>query len=83
MDILSENTFVISPPNSITFSKHCWICCLTDEHEDSSVIWLAPCRCRGIAKWVHQECLQRWIDEQQQRSNESKFFFLHILIILY
>ncbi|VDP48739.1 unnamed protein product [Soboliphyme baturini] len=27
--------------------------------------WVKPCRCRGSTKWVHQRCLQRWIDVKQ------------------
>lgn len=26
---------------------------------------MEPCLCRGTTKWVHQSCLQRWIDEKQ------------------
>lgn len=32
--------------------------------------WIKPCKCKGSAKWVHQNCLQRWIDEKQ-KSNPS------------
>ncbi|VUZ40249.1 unnamed protein product [Hymenolepis diminuta] len=28
--------------------------------------WIHPCRCRGSSKWVHQDCLQRWIDEKHR-----------------
>lgn len=49
-------------------SKHCWVCFATDE-DDYSACWVSPCRCRGTAKWVHQECLQRWVDEKQQGSS--------------
>jgi hypothetical protein len=48
--------------------KHCWVCFATDE-DDYSACWVSPCRCRGTAKWVHQECLQRWVDEKQQGSS--------------
>merc|ERR1712226_1411426 len=24
-----------------------------------------PCRCRGTTKWVHQHCIQRWVDIKQ------------------
>lgn len=50
---------------SSTPGKHCWIC-FASEEDDLSACWVSPCRCRGTAKWVHQECLQRWIDEKQQ-----------------
>ncbi|CAF0804428.1 unnamed protein product [Adineta ricciae] len=51
--------------------KHCWVCFATDE-DDYSACWVSPCRCRGTAKWVHQECLQRWVDEKQQGSSGVK-----------
>jgi E3 ubiquitin-protein ligase MARCH5 len=51
--------------------KHCWVCFATDE-DDFSACWVSPCRCRGTAKWVHQECLQRWVDEKQQGSSGVK-----------
>ena len=30
--------------------------------------WLIPfcCRCSGTTKWVHQACIQRWVDEKQK-----------------
>jgi hypothetical protein len=52
--------------------KHCWVCFATDE-DDFSACWVSPCRCRGTAKWVHQECLQRWVDEKQQGSSGGLF----------
>lgn len=55
-------------PRSSLPGKHCWVCFATDE-DDFSACWVSPCRCRGTAKWVHQECLQRWVDEKQQGSS--------------
>jgi len=59
------------PPRSSLPGKHCWVCFATDE-DDFSACWVSPCRCRGTAKWVHQECLQRWVDEKQQGSSGVK-----------
>lgn len=28
--------------------------------------WVSPCRCKGCTKWIHQACLQRWLDEKQK-----------------
>uniref|UniRef100_A0A803TPX3 E3 ubiquitin-protein ligase MARCHF5 n=1 Tax=Anolis carolinensis TaxID=28377 RepID=A0A803TPX3_ANOCA len=28
--------------------------------------WVCPCRCKGSTKWIHQACLQRWLDEKQK-----------------
>ena len=49
--------------------RYCWVCLANDQDEPSAQ-WVKPCRCRGTTKWVHQHCLQRWIDEKQ-RGNTS------------
>ncbi|CAF4126503.1 unnamed protein product [Rotaria sordida] len=54
-------TNTIQSRNSIP-GKHCWVCFATDE-DDFSACWVSPCRCRGTAKWVHEECIQRCADE--------------------
>lgn len=58
------------PARNTMPGKHCWVCFATDE-DDYSAGWVSPCRCRGTAKWVHPECLQRWVDEKQQGSSEG------------
>uniref|UniRef100_A0A8D0E376 E3 ubiquitin-protein ligase MARCHF5 n=1 Tax=Salvator merianae TaxID=96440 RepID=A0A8D0E376_SALMN len=45
--------------------RHCWVCFATDS-DDQSAEWVCPCRCRGSTKWIHQACLQRWLDEKQK-----------------
>lgn len=50
---------------SLHHRRSCWVCYATDEDEPGSE-WTNPCRCRGATKWVHQICLQQWIDEKQQ-----------------
>ncbi|KAA0704346.1 E3 ubiquitin-protein ligase MARCH5 [Triplophysa tibetana] len=45
--------------------KHCWVCFAT-EKEDRAAEWVSPCRCKGCTKWIHQACLQRWLDEKQK-----------------
>ncbi|XP_019865260.1 E3 ubiquitin-protein ligase MARCHF5 [Aethina tumida] len=52
-------------------SKYCWVCFATDE-EDTEASWVQPCNCRGTTKWVHQVCLQRWVDEKQKGGNIGK-----------
>ena len=54
-------------------SDACWICYSQFEDEKSLNpdiislgLWVAPCKCKGTAMWVHQECLQKWIDEKQK-----------------
>ena len=29
-------------------------------------------RCRGTTKWVHQACIQRWVDEKQKGNTSVK-----------
>lgn len=52
-------------------SRRCWVCFATEEDEPDAQ-WVRPCRCRGTTKWVHQSCLQRWIDEKQAGSSTAK-----------
>ncbi|XP_060064945.1 E3 ubiquitin-protein ligase MARCHF5-like [Ylistrum balloti] len=51
--------------------KSCWVCFATEE-DDRDATWVQPCRCRGTTKWVHQNCLQRWIDEKQKGNSTAK-----------
>ncbi|XP_061886844.1 E3 ubiquitin-protein ligase MARCHF5 [Entelurus aequoreus] len=48
--------------------KNCWVCFAT-ESDDHSAEWVSPCRCKGCTKWIHQSCLQRWLDEKQKGSD--------------
>lgn len=45
--------------------RYCWVCFATDE-DDVTASWVKPCHCRGTTKWVHQGCIQRWVDEKQK-----------------
>ncbi|GAB6025051.1 E3 ubiquitin-protein ligase march5 [Chamberlinius hualienensis] len=51
--------------------RYCWVCFATDE-DDREAAWVKPCRCSGTTKWVHQNCLQRWIDEKQKGNAATK-----------
>ncbi|WAR22198.1 MARH5-like protein [Mya arenaria] len=51
--------------------RSCWVCFATDE-DDRAAAWVRPCRCRGTTMWVHQSCLQRWIDEKQKGNSTTK-----------
>lgn len=50
--------------------KHCWVCFAT-ERDDHAAEWVSPCRCKGCTKWIHQSCLQRWLDEKQKGNSEG------------
>ncbi|GLG94171.1 E3 ubiquitin-protein ligase MARCH5 [Gryllus bimaculatus] len=55
-------------PNSAeeeSSKRTCWVCFATDE-DDATAEWVQPCNCRGTTKWVHQSCIQRWVDEKQK-----------------
>lgn len=52
-------------------SRYCWVCFATEE-DDTEASWVQPCNCRGTTKWVHQSCLQRWVDEKQKGGNIGK-----------
>lgn len=45
--------------------RYCWVCFATDE-DDALAEWVQPCNCIGTVRWVHQTCLQRWVDEKQK-----------------
>lgn len=51
--------------------RSCWVCFATDE-DDRTAEWVRPCRCRGSTKWVHQSCLQRWVDEKQRGNSTAR-----------
>uniref|UniRef100_A0A0A9YFZ0 E3 ubiquitin-protein ligase MARCHF5 n=1 Tax=Lygus hesperus TaxID=30085 RepID=A0A0A9YFZ0_LYGHE len=52
-------------------SRQCWICFATDE-DDTTLLWIQPCNCKGTTKWVHQGCLQQWVDEKQKENRDRK-----------
>ncbi|XP_076284945.1 E3 ubiquitin-protein ligase MARCHF5 isoform X1 [Lasioglossum baleicum] len=54
-----------SAVNSEDDRRYCWVCFATDE-DDATASWVKPCHCRGTSKWVHQGCIQRWVDEKQK-----------------
>ncbi|XP_058803650.1 E3 ubiquitin-protein ligase MARCHF5-like [Phymastichus coffea] len=74
-ELSSDVTDGASSPNQTTASipqlssdedkRYCWVCFATDE-DDATAPWVKPCHCRGTAKWVHQRCIQRWVDEKQK-----------------
>ncbi|XP_076181102.1 E3 ubiquitin-protein ligase MARCHF5 isoform X2 [Ptiloglossa arizonensis] len=56
---------VVGPVTNLDDNKrYCWVCFATDE-DDATASWVKPCHCRGTTKWVHQGCIQRWVDEKQ------------------
>ncbi|KAL5968260.1 E3 ubiquitin-protein ligase MARCHF5 [Taenia solium] len=46
--------------------RMCWICYGLEREDEPPQRWIHPCRCCGSSKWVHQSCLQRWLDERQR-----------------
>lgn len=74
----SKNTYeslALESSKNIFFSscnfRSCWVCFATDE-DDRTAEWVRPCRCRGSTKWVHQTCLQRWVDEKQRGNSTAR-----------
>lgn len=63
---------VFIPPVGVCVCfRSCWVCFATDE-DDRTAEWVRPCRCRGSTKWVHQSCLQRWVDEKQRGNSTAR-----------
>ncbi|KAI3388900.1 hypothetical protein SNEBB_006733 [Seison nebaliae] len=64
------STFHVSPttsiaqvsinPNGPFTNNECQLTSLAD-----CTVWVQPCLCRGSMRWVHQRCLQRWINQKQ------------------
>jgi len=52
-------------------SRICWVCFAAEEDAPRES-WVRPCGCRGGSKWVHQNCLNRWIDEKQRGDSTAK-----------
>ncbi|KAJ6222956.1 hypothetical protein RDWZM_001501 [Blomia tropicalis] len=52
--------------SSVVASRQCWVCLATDDEDEENTEWTHPCKCSGTAKWVHQNCLQQWVDEKQK-----------------
>ncbi|XP_043272257.1 E3 ubiquitin-protein ligase MARCHF5-like isoform X2 [Venturia canescens] len=62
---LSPSQTTPSAPTLSSDDEYCWVCFATDE-DDATASWVKPCHCRGTTKWVHQGCIQRWVDEKQR-----------------
>uniref|UniRef100_A0A914R864 RING-CH-type domain-containing protein n=1 Tax=Panagrolaimus davidi TaxID=227884 RepID=A0A914R864_9BILA len=41
--------------------KQCRIC-LEPKPTEGCDQWIIPCKCDGSMKWVHQNCIEQWID---------------------
>ena len=52
----------------IPLRRTCWVC-FGSEADEPGLEWISPCKCRGATKWVHQLCLQQWVDEKQRGSS--------------
>ncbi|XP_015585470.1 E3 ubiquitin-protein ligase MARCH5 [Cephus cinctus] len=61
----SHTTGSVPTISSEEDKRYCWVCFATDE-DDATASWVKPCHCRGTTKWVHQGCIQRWVDEKQK-----------------
>lgn len=46
--------------------RRCRICWQSEEFaKDKTEIMIAPCKCKGSVRWVHQRCLRNWRASQQ------------------
>ncbi|KRX19221.1 E3 ubiquitin-protein ligase MARCH5 [Trichinella nelsoni] len=59
-----SSTEVQSVQDAPQTSDVCFFC-LESKEESKNSKWLNPCLCCGSTKWVHENCLQRWIDVMQ------------------
>lgn len=68
INISLSSTATVQQQNS-NDGRYCWVCFATEEEDQEAggiVEWIKPCACKGTLKWVHQSCLQRWVDEKQK-----------------
>jgi len=71
-NVPNQTTTAVARTDSVeSDQRYCWVCFATDE-DDENAAWVQPCNCRGTTKWVHQACLQRWVDEKQKGGNMTK-----------
>lgn len=45
--------------------------CFGTDEEEPGIEWTSPCRCKGGTKYVHQMCVQHWVDEKQKMSSST------------
>jgi len=50
--------------------RQCWVC-FASQDDDPVASWVHPCLCKGTTKWVHQVCIQRWVDEKQKGNSNA------------
>nr|CAD7428795.1 unnamed protein product [Timema monikensis] len=67
----SDVSSPVVPSSDEDDKRYCWVCFATDE-DDETAAWVQPCNCRGTTKWVHQACIQRWVDEKQKGNTGGK-----------
>lgn len=61
----SEGSSQALQPTEDANARSCWVCFATED-DDRLAAWVQPCKCSGTTRWVHQTCLQRWVDEKQR-----------------
>ena len=75
--IINQNQQIMSlSKESLPIVRHCWICYSEESFGESnpgtSNNWVEPCSCTGATKWVHQICIQQWVDSCLRKSiNET------------
>jgi len=69
--IRKDARFTFHTRRTVHLYRTCWVC-FASEEDDRDALWVRPCRCRGTNRWVHQMCLQRWVDEKQRGNSTAK-----------
>ncbi|XP_025406760.1 E3 ubiquitin-protein ligase MARCH5-like [Sipha flava] len=73
MENIDSNQHLPSYNRETSEQKHCWVCFGTEEDEfEGGRDWVSPCKCRGSTRWVHQTCVQRWVDEKLKENVHVK-----------
>ena len=67
--LLDKNTKNIKEPKNIQQNKSCRICYTEEEEADNPLI--QPCICTGSMKYIHLNCLKKWLNTSVFIKKES------------
>ncbi|XP_071947278.1 uncharacterized protein [Antedon mediterranea] len=66
----NKKTYESTDDRVIPSGFDCWIC--YDPDSTSSGPLIQPCNCKGDVRYVHHECLRRWLVETMDDDEDSK-----------
>ena len=67
----------VTPPPSVPPTKQEPGCRICLEHEPRGTL-IAPCGCTGTSRWVHRDCLTRWMGSTNNDENRRRCEICHV-----